>query len=418
MARGNAGLRDAFGALAYPDYRRFAASLLLTSVGAQLLQTAIFWQIFLLTGSPLQLGLTGLARAIPHMVLSLVGGVIADRANRARMIQAAQCGNALLVALLAALTISGGVQVWHLYVVTFLNSALTALMQPARSAMIPMLIPPEKLVNGIALNATIQQASQIIGPAVAGLVIAKVSLQATYGANAVIYVLAVLVILGLTTPMTPLRTREHPWTSFVEGLKFVRQKPVILSLLALDLGATVFGSYHALLPIFAERLGVGALGYGWLSAAPGIGSIIGAAFIMSLGNMRYKGLYTLFGVLGYCVALAILPLAPWYWLALTASALLGTMNAVQMVPRNTTILTVAPNSLRGRVEAFRSMLAGGGPSLGFMLSGAAAAAFGPVIAVLGGAVACAMLVGVIGLTRRELRDPALGQVPVEDPVRA
>ncbi|MGE3855687.1 MAG: MFS transporter, partial [Dehalococcoidia bacterium] len=143
----------------------------------------------------------------------------------------------------------------------------------------------------------------------------------------------------------------------------------------------------------------------------------GAAMIMSLGNMRYKGLYTLFGVLAYCFALAILPLAPWFWLALVASALLGVTNAIQMVPRNTAILTVSPDSLRGRVEAFRSMLAGGGPSLGFTLSGAAAEAFGPVIAVVGGAVACAISVGIIGVTRHELRDPTLGQVPVEDPVR-
>jgi MFS family permease len=418
MARGNAGLRDAFGALAYPDYRRFAVSLLLTSVGAQFLLTAIFWQIFVLTESPLQLGLIGLARAVPHMVFSLVGGVIADRSNRVRIIQIAQLGNAVLVCALAVLTFTGGVQVWHLFALTFLNSSFTAVMQPARSAVVPMLIPSDRLVNGIALNATIQQISQIAGPALAGLVIAAVNLETTYAVNSAVYLLAVAVIVGIRTPSTPPATREHPWRSFVEGLKFVRGKPVILSLLVLDLGATVFGSYQALLPVFADRLGVGAFGYGWLGAAPGIGALVGASFIMSRGNMRYRGMYTLFGVLAYCVALAILPLAPWYWLALVATAMLGTTNAIQMVPRNTTILTVTPNSLRGRVEAFRSMLSGGGPSLGFMLSGAAASAFGPVVAVLGGAAACAVLVGIVGLTRHELRDPELGQVPAEDVVRS
>ena len=161
MARGDAGLREAFGALAYPDYRRFAASLLLTSVGAQVLQTAIFWHVDVLSGSALQLGLVGVARAVPHIVLSLIGGVIADRANRVRMIQVGQIGNGLMVLALAALTFTGRVEVWHLYFVTFLNSALTALTQPARTAMIPMLIPPAKLVNGVALNATIQQTAQI-----------------------------------------------------------------------------------------------------------------------------------------------------------------------------------------------------------------------------------------------------------------
>lgn len=414
MARINAGLSEAIGALAYRDYRRFALSLLLTSIGAQLVQTAIFWQIYELTGSALQLGLTGLARALPHMVLSLVGGVVADRANRVRLIQIGQVANGILVLALAVLTMTSEVQVWHLYVVTFLNSAFTAVIQPARTSLIPMLIPREKLISGVAFNATIMQASQIAGPALAGIMIGELNLEAAYGLNAAIYLVAMLAIIGIRTAVTPPATNTSPWTSFIEGLAFVKQKPVIISLLVLDLGATVFGSYQALLPIFAERLGVGPQGFGWLSAAPGVGSLLGAAAMMALGNVRYKGLYTVFGVLGYCVALAILPLSPWFWLALVASALLGAMNAVQMVPRNTVILAVAPDSLRGRVEAFRSMLAGGGPPVGFMLSGALAAAFGVVTAVVGGAVACAALVVVVGITRRELRDPELGKVTVRD----
>ena len=179
MARIHAGLSEAIGALAYRDYRRFALSLLLTSVGAQLVQTAIFWQIYEITGSALQLGLTGLARALPHMVLSLVGGVIADRANRVRLIQSGQVANGIVVLALAVLTMTGEVQVWHLYVVTFLNSAFTAVTQPAHTALIPMLIPREKLINGVALNATIGQASQIARPALAGILIGGMNLEAT-----------------------------------------------------------------------------------------------------------------------------------------------------------------------------------------------------------------------------------------------
>jgi MFS family permease len=372
MARVESSRRNTFGALRHRDYRRFALSLLWTAVGAQLV----------LTGSALQLGLTGLARALPHMVLSLVGGVIADRADRVRMIQAGQILNGLLILGLAVVTMTGHVEVWHLYLVTFLNSAFTAITQPARTAIIPMLIPTDQLVSGVALNATIMQTSQIAGPA--------------------LYLVAMLSILGIRTRTTPTTSVEGPWRSFTVGLDFVRRKPVILSLLALDLGATVFGSYRALLPISAERLGTGVAGYGWLGAAPRVGSLVGAVCMMSLGNMRDKGRYTVAGVFGYCIALAILPLSPWYWLALVASVLLGAMNSVQMVPRNTTILAISPNALRGRVEAFRSMLAGGGPQIGFMLSGTLATAFGPV----GGAAACAALVVYIGATRRDLHDPS------------
>lgn len=408
MPEKQSGLRVALAALAHRDYRRFAASLLLTSIGAQLIQTAIFWQVYVLTGSALLLGLTGLARAVPHMILSMVGGVAADRLDRVRLIQAGQAGNALLVVALAYLTFTGDVEVWHLYVVTFLNSAFTALTQPARTALIPALIEPGRLVNAIALNATIGQFAQIAGPALAGIAIAKIDLGPVYLINGVLYVAAMISITGMRVPAARPEAIEGPWRSFVEGLDFVRTKPVILSLLLLDVGATLFGSYRALLPVFAESLGVGASGFGLLSAAPGVGALFGATFMLSLGDVAYKGLYTVFGVLAYCVALVVLAVSPWFILALVAAALLGATNSVQMIPRNTVILTISPDALRGRVESFRSMLAGGAPPLGYALSGALAAAMSPALALVIGAVACAGVVGAIGLWSHDLRDRSLG----------
>ncbi|MDA0365343.1 MAG: MFS transporter, partial [Chloroflexi bacterium] len=398
MTQSRPGLRQAGAALAYRDYRRFAASLLLTSLGAQLVQTAILWQVYELTGSALLLGLTGVARALPHIVLSLVGGVIADRFDRVRLIQAGQIANAALVIALAALTLTGTVAPWHLYLVTFLNSAFTAVTQPARTALLPSLMPRGGLVNAVALNATIGQTSQIVGPALAGIAIAGAGLGPTYANNGAIYVAAMLAIVGVRPPTILSATVAGPWTSFLEGLRFVRGKPAIVSLLVLDMGATVLGSYRALLPILADELGVGPGGYGVLSAAPGVGSLLGAAALLSLGDVRYKGLYTLYGVLAYCGALVAL--SGWFPLTLIAAALLGTTNSVQMIPRNSAILAISPDALRGRVEAFRSMLAGGGPPLGYALSGALAATLGVPGALLIGAVACVALVAAVGVTRR------------------
>lgn len=408
MPGDQSGLRVALSALSHRDYRRFAASLFLTSIGVQLIQTAIFWQVYVLTGSALLLGLTGLARAGPHVILSMVGGVLADRLDRVRLIQAGQLGNALLVVALAYLTFTGEVQVWHLYVVTFLNSAFSALTQPARTALIPALIPPGNLVNAIALNATIGQTAQIAGPALAGIAIAYVDLGPVYVLNGLLYLMSMAVIAGVRVPMARPTVIEGPWRSFVEGLDFVRTKPVILSLLLLDVGATLFGSYRALLPVFAESLGVGPTGFGLLSAAPGVGALFGAAFILSLGDMAYKGLYTVFGVLAYCVALVVLALSPWFLLALLAAALLGATNSVQMIPRNSVILTISPNALRGRVESFRSMLAGGAPPLGYTLSGVLATAMSPALALVVGALACTALVAGIGAWSQELRRHDLG----------
>ncbi|MBM4411465.1 MAG: MFS transporter [Chloroflexi bacterium] len=417
MPEQRSGLSVALSALSHRDYRRFAVSLFLTSIGVQLIQTAIFWQVYVLTGSALLLGLTGLARAGPHVILSMVGGVLADRLDRVRLIQAGQVGNALLVVGLAYLTFAGEVQVWHLYVVTFLNSAFSALTQPARTALIPALIPPVNLVSAIALNATIGQTAQIAGPALAGVAIAYVDLGPVYVVNGLLYLLSMAAITGVRVPMARPAVIESPWRSFVDGLDFVRTKPVILSLLLLDVGATLFGSYRALLPVFAESLGVGPTGFGLLSAAPGVGALLGAAFILSLGDMAYKGLYTVFGVLAYCAALVVLALSPWFLLALAAAALLGTTNSVQMIPRNSVILTISPNALRGRVESFRSMLAGGAPPLGYALSGVLAASMSPALALVVGAVACTALVAGIVTWHRELRRADLG-TPFPEPAVA
>ena len=425
MAPGqSSGLRRALGALEFRDYRWFAAAQLVSSLGAQVLAIATLWQVNLLTGNPLALGLTGLARAVPHIALSLVGGVIADRFDRVRMIQISQAANGALSLVLGALTLTGQIALWHVYAFTFLNSAFSALTGPGRTALVPNLVPRHHLVNAIALNTTIGQSSNIVGPAIGGLMIGAFDLSATYLFNAVAYLGSMWALALIRAVAAPPPVEESPWRSLKDGLGFVRENSVIVSLMGMDFAAMLFGSYRALLPVFAVSLGVGPEGFGLLNAAPGVGSLLGAAIIMSLGDMRYKGLYTVFGILGYCAALVLLGLSPSigpvpvemgaflgghrFLLALLASGLLGLTDSIQMIPRNTAILSITPDLLRGRVEAFRSMLAGGGMPLGFVIGGALAHALGAPIAVIGGAATCAVVVIGVAVTRREVRDPELG----------
>ena len=415
MAKTRTGFQQAFSALASGDYRRFALSHLLTQLGAQLLQTAVLWHIFELTGSALLLGLSGLARAGPHIVLSLAGGVFADRLNRVRLIQAGQTANALLVLALAALTFTGSVEVWHLYLVTFLNSAFTAVTQPARTALIPSLVGRSSLVNAMALNSTIGQSSQILGPALAGVAIAYAGLDLVYLCNGLFYLSGMIAMVAIRVAAPLAETLESPWRSLVAGLKFVRSRPVITSLLVLDMGETVLASYRALLPVLADRLGMGVTGYGLLSAAPSAGSLLGAGLIIALGDMKYKGMYTVFGVLAYCAALVVLAASQWFALCLVAAALLGATNSIQAIPRNTAILAISPEGLRGRVEAFRSTLAGGGPPVGYILSGGLATLLGAPGALFVGAISCAVLVTGVAIARPELRDPYLGSTPPTAP---
>ncbi len=408
MYKHDSGLVRAFSSLKYDGFRRFASSLLLTSLGVQLLQIAILWQIYEMTGSALLLGLSGLARAAPHMILSLAGGVLADRLNRVYLVQAGQLANALVLLFLAFLVLTDSVIVWHLYAVTLMNSAFTAITQPSRTALIPSLVPQTNLVNAIALNATVGQTSQIVGPALAGITISYIGLESTYLISGLLYLLAMIAILGIRVPDSLGQGRENPWSSFVEGLAFVWSKPVIISLLLLDVWATALGSYRALLPIFAEALGAGATGFGVLSAAPGIGSLAGAGFMLALGDMKYKGLYTVLGVFAYSGALVLLAVSPSFFFAVIAAGLLGLTNAVQMIPRNSVILSISPDNLRGRVEAFRSMMAGGAPPLGYTISGAVAALIGAQAAVLIGAIVCGLLVIAVAVRDPALRDKDLG----------
>jgi MFS family permease len=402
------GIREAFSSLQSRDYQHFAVALLVFNLVTQIHQIVTAWQIYDMTGSPLQVGLTGLARAIPHMTLSLVGGVVADRVDRARLMMVSQAAIGVLLLLLALLTASGQIAVWHVYALTLAISAVQAIATPARTAIIPRLVPRERLVNAIALNATISQTAQIVGPSIGGVGIAAVGVAWTYLGTGLITVVS-LVSLATIRPI-PSEPQIHasPWRSMVEGLAFVRQNSVIIAFMLMDTAATCFGSYRALMPFIAASLGMGPEGFGYLSAAPGVGSVIGAVIMMSLGDMRYKGLFTVFGILLYSASLIVLALAPWFALALFAAALLGFFNVVQVVPRNSAIMALTPDRLRGRVEAFRTMLAGGSPSLGQATSGAIASVIGTPLALIVGAFASALTVVAIGIAHKDLRDPDLG----------
>jgi predicted MFS family arabinose efflux permease len=205
------------------------------------------------------------------------------------------------------------------------------------------------------------------------------------------------------------RQREPAWRSFIEGLSFVRVNSVILVLLSMDTAMSALGSYRALLPIFADRFGFGVQGLGLLQSAPAIGSLVGAATLMSFGNIRFKGLVAAGAILCYCGALLLLATAPWFALSMLAAALLGFFDATQTISRTTVIQSLTPDDLRGRVAAFQHMLTGGGPAAGEAMSGAIASVIGPSLALAVGAFSCVAVVFGIVSSRRDLRNPNLGE---------
>jgi MFS family permease len=411
-------LRRAIVALEYRDFRLLFFASVVTAFSGTLQQTATAWQLWQLTGSPVHLGLQGLARAIPTLALSLAGGVIADRFDRRLIIRLPQAVNAAMALTLALLSATESIEPWHIYAVTLMGSSMMAISAPARRAIVANLVPRRHLMNAMALNMTEYQFARIIGPAVAGVLIALAGYPLTYGLNAVGQVFTFVVLGLIYLGPVPQRPQGNPLQNLVEGLSFIRVHSIILVLLATDAAAMLFGSFQVLLPVVADERGAGAPGFGVLSAADALGAVLGAVVVMWLGDMRYKGFLIVGSILAYCVALVGFALSPWFWVAAVTAGALGLTDAMQATPRNAVIQLVTPDQLRGRVSSFQHMLVMGTPSLGQGFMGGAASLIGPPLALILGAAACAAVnVGILA-RRSDLRARDLGAVSAPQPAPA
>lgn len=417
MEAGRPGLVRAIAALEHRDYRLLFAASFVSAIGGTLAQTANMWQVYELTGSAIHIGLTGIARAIPTIALSLVGGVIADRVDRRGIILATQAVNGLLAVILALLTAARLVDVWHIYAVTLLSASFMSVSVPARSAIVPNLVPRHHLVNAIALNFGMYQIARIVAPSLAGIAIVLFGLSITYAANGLAHLVSAAALARIYLGPTPPRPQESPLRSLVEGLAFVRRRSIILALLCTDAAAMLFGSFQVLLPIFADRLEVGAAGYGVLWSVEAVGALAGAMLIATLGDFRHKGYVIVGSILAYCGCLVALAASPWFLLTLIVCGALGLTDAMQATPRNGLIQLVTPNELRGRVSSFQHMMVMGTPSLGLGVMGAAAGVVGPSLALTVGAATCAAInIGIL-LGRRDMRARDLGTLPESQPAR-
>jgi len=398
-----AKLDRAGGSFAYREFRLFYVAVVGSSMGNQIQRITDLWLIYELTDSPLYLGLTGLARGIPIIVFSVAGGLIADRMDRKKFIMLMQIASMFSNILLAGLIVIGAVRVWHIFVISMVSSAFVAISAPARTAITPNLVPRELLVNAFAFTSTAWKLAQLIGPAIAGLMIATLGTGITYGFNGCVYLVSAAVLLFMKYESTPADDQKSPFKSLMEGLSFLRRQSIIAVLVAMDVVAVYFGSYRVLLPVIAADLGMGAEGFGFFSSAPAVGALVGAGAIMMWGNIRYKGLVVGGAILAYAVCLAGLALSPWFILSLAMVALLGFFDSMQAIPRNAVIQSLTPDPLRGRVSSFTRMLSVGMPGLGEAQTGAIASVLGPTSTLLLAAFVCAgLILGMLGW-RRDLR---------------
>jgi MFS family permease len=373
--------------------------------GTQLRLVAIPYQIYLITGSSLEVGLIGLFQAIPLMSLALFGGVLADRFNRRRLLLITQIGLAVSSAALATGTQLGVAGVPFLYAMTAIGAAFSAIDGPARGSLTPSLVRRDQLPAAITLNQVLFQTAAIAGPAFAGLVILNFGVAGAYWIDVGSFVVAIAAVAAMRVP--PSGPREHlpVMRALVEGLTYLRANRILFSTFILDFLATFFGSPRALFPYYSDRVfAVGPQGLGLLFAAPGIGSLIAAVTAGWIPRVRRQGVAVLLAVGAWGLAIVgfgfmreglFLP-------ALVFVALAQAADTVSAIFRQTILLTLVPDELRGRLTSIAQMFFLGGPYLGQVESGVVADTVSPEFSVISGGIATVASVGLIALWAPEL----------------
>ena len=364
---------------------------LLSIAGTQMQIWALFWHIRTLTEEPIALGGVGLARILPVIVFSLVGGVIADSFNRTRILFITQGAAALLALVLGLLTQFGQVTIWHIYVLTALQAVAIAFDGPARQALVPNLVPAKDLPNAFSMTSIAWQTGSILGPALTGFTIAFGGQHAVYYVNAISYlaVILALVLIGNVPQTKTDRIAGVKWSSIKEGIHFIAGKPVILSTMLLDFVATFFASANTLMPIVArDILRVGVVEYGWLSAAQSVGAVAAALVISQFHELRRQGPVFLGSVVVFGAATVIFGLSSSLFVAWCALAVTGAADSVSTIIRNTIRQLQTPDHIRGRMTSVNQIFFQGGPQLGEVEAGVVAQLFGAPFAIITGGVGC------------------------------
>lgn len=396
-------------ALRSRNFRLFVAGQLISLIGTWMQMVAQAWLIYRLTGSAALLGLSGFASHIPVFVLAPLGGVIADRANRHTVIIATQGVMMTLALVLAALTLSDRIEIWHIFAMASLLGVANAFDIPARQAFVVEMVGRDDLVNAIALNSSMVNGARIVGPAVAGVVVAAVGEGWCFLLNGVSYVAVIGALLLM-------RIEGHrragvmatAWESIVEGFAYSwRTAPVRALLLLLGLVSLMGMPYAVLMPIFADQiLGGGPNAYGLLMSASGIGALAGAASLTIRKTVRGLGRWVAISAAGFGASLIAFSFSRSLWLSAALLVPAGFCMMLEMAASNTLIQSMIPDRLRGRVMSVYSMMFMGMAPMGALLAGVLAAPLGaPATVALGGAV-CILGGLVFGAHLPKLRGPA------------
>ena len=381
--RWQVGLR----ALRHRNFQLFFSGQLISLIGTWMQSVAQAWLVYRLTGSALLLGSVGFASQIPVFLFAPLGGITADRFNRRYIVIGTQTAAMILAFILAVLTLTGKVQVWHVFVLAALLGVVNAFDIPGRQSFLVDMVGRDDLMNAIALNSSMFNGARVIGPAIAGVLVAKIGEGWCFFANAISYI-AVIVGLLLMRVQSPMRAAmPSPLEHMMEGFRFVnRTGPIRALLLLLGVVSLVGMPYVVLMPIFADQiLHGGARGLGILMGATGVGALLGALTLAFREGVRGLGRWVTRCCAGFGASLVVFSLSHRFWISVILLLPVGYTMMLQMACSNTLIQVMVPDALRGRVMAVYSMMFMGMAPIGALLGGALAERLGaPLTVAIGG----------------------------------
>ena len=399
----------ALRALRHPNYQLFFGGQLISLIGTWMQMVAQSWLVYRLTGSAVMLGFVGFSSQIPVFLLAPVGGSAADRYNRRRILITTQTTAMLLAFLLAALTLTGLVHVWHVFALASLLGIVNAFDIPTRQAFVVDMVGKDDLINAIALNSSMINGARIVGPAVAGTLVATIGEGWCFFANGVSYL---AVIAGLLLMSIAIHVRVplpgSALASIIEGFRYIkRTRPIRALLLLLGLVSLTGMPYAVLMPIFADQiLHRGARGLGLLMGATGFGALAGALTLAVKKGIRGLGRWVALAALGFGVSLVLFSLSRSFWLSAVLLLPVGFCMIIEMASSNTLIQSLVSDELRGRVMAVYSMMFMGMAPFGSLLAGALASHLGAPATVALGGVACIVGAAIFGFHLPALRQEA------------
>lgn len=390
-------------AFSYPRFRFFWLAALAVGFAVQIMSVSVGWQIYDITRDPLYLGFVGLATFMPSLLLVLVTGFTADKFSRRRIMQICYGVEFACAGVLLFISLYHVNAVWPIFVVLVVLGTARAFMSPASTSLAPNLVPPVALANAISMNVTSWQLASILGP-VAGGLLYGISGPVAYSVAGVLIVVALICISLIEAPPQHDAGQETSIGTLLAGVRYIFRQRIVLGAISLDLFAVLMGGAVALMPVFArDILEVGPWGLGLLRAAPGIGAIIMALYLVKFPVRDNAGVVLFIFVAGFGLFTMLFGLSTSVWLSVPLLALIGACDMVSVSIRETIMQLWTPDDVRGRVNAVNSVFIGASNELGEFRAGMMAAVIGAQTAVAFGGAATVVVAGLWSQIFPELR---------------